>query len=328
MKNIIIDSHTHVYPPLSKNLEDALKNAPFDIKNLIHLFEKIESNAFILKKIIRPKVLGKLKYVHDLAHQTRKLPAKYIDYSDRMQSLLWSIGLILEGKISDLEDQMNNNGVNYSIVIAHPPIISNEYILQLANNFSRIIPIVNVSPCKSSKEVLEHYIRLGAKGLKIHAASDGLDAFDQHYINLLEVANKNRLPVIVHTGCLNISPVYKDPNMGHAEHFESWFKNYPNVKFILAHMNIHFPQVAIDLCKEYKNVYTDTSWQPKEAILKAVKELGANKIMFGTDWPIIGNNIENGLNIINKLLSEKLITTQQANRIKGLNAAKIFGIEL
>lgn len=327
MKNLIIDSHSHVYPALSESVDRALKSKTTSPKSLIDLIKFIEDKTSIIKTKISPIILKNMSLVHKLSHITRNLPNQYIEFSDRLQSILWSTGLILEGKVDDLKFQMINNSVDYSVIIAHPNSIPNDFIIHLANNDSKYIPIVNIEPQESSQKTFKHYLDLGAKGLKIHAASDGLDAFSRHYLNLLEVANEYRLPVIIHTGCLNISPIYKDPDMGHAEHFESWFKNYPNVKFILAHMNIHYPQVAIDLCKEYENVYTDTSWQPKDSILHAVNEIGANKIMFGTDWPIIGNNISYGLSLIDELLNENKITKKDANQIKGLTAASVFDIQ-
>ena len=219
---------------------------------------------------------------------------------------------------------MLNSNISRSILIAHPPLISNDFILELAKNYSQFIPVVNIpKTARDPARLLELYIDRGAKALKIHAAADGLDTMDEHYHTLLKVAQKKKLPVIIHTGALEISPFYQEPDLGHAEHFESWIQEY-KTNFILAHMNIHFPQVAIDYCKKYKNVYTDTSWQSKENILDAINQIGAEKIMFGTDWPIIGNNIEVSIKRLNELKESKDISTAQYNKIISGNAKKLF----
>lgn len=222
---------------------------------------------------------------------------------------------------------MSKNLINYSVIIAHPPYIPNEFVLKLASQNKSIIPVVNIPyGHENPVELLKKYIDMGAKGLKIHAAADGGESLSDHYKLILEVANEKSLPVIIHTGCIHIEPLYKDPQMGHAEHFEQWFDLYPKSNFILAHMNYHHPKVAIELCSRFKNVYLETSWQPKAQIVEAIKTVGAKKIMFGSDWPIMGNNISHALTQIETAYEEKLISKPQKDLVLGQNAFNIFKV--
>src|SRR5262249_55470294 len=144
-------------------------------------------------------------------------------------------------------------------------------------------------------QALKSCAKKGARLLKIHPAADGEGPDSPRYRAMLEVAESLNLPVIIHTGCMHSRVLYRDPEMGKAERFAPWFEAYPQTSFILAHMNFHEPETAIDLAEKYANVFVDTSWQPTEVIAEAVRRMGARKILFATDWPFIGNNLSIGV---------------------------------
>lgn len=114
---------------------------------------------------------------------------------------------------------------------------------------------------------------------KIHAASDGEGLDSPRYRELLEVAREKNLPVILHAGCIQNRLFYKDPECGRAELFAPWFEGYPEVSFILAHMNFHEPHKAIELAELHSNVFLDNSWQPPEIIGEAVRRVGAERVL-------------------------------------------------
>jgi predicted TIM-barrel fold metal-dependent hydrolase len=162
--------------------------------------------------------------------------------------------------------------------------------------------------------------------LKIHASADGDPLGSPRYHALLREADKHGLPVILHTGCIHIPFLYKDPHLSEARNFIPWFRKYPNLKFILAHMNYHDPQVALDLAESYAGVYVDTSWQPTEMIGEAVRRLGPEKVLFGSDWPLMGNNLAVGLRRIQSSLEGGMITREEADLIRGGNAERLFAL--
>ena len=67
-------------------------------------------------------------------------------------------------------------------------------------------------------------------------------------------------------------------------------KRHPQVKIVMVHMNLGNREsdrdAAIDVAKEASNVYLDTSWAPSEKVIKAVKEVGKERVIFGTDAPV------------------------------------------
>lgn len=315
---MIIDCHCHVYPKLSSFMPK-----PLDFIPLRATEDKLQE----LKPFYRKYASPYLKLLHRGQVESRKLPENYLASADRCLTLLSTANMLIDNNIEDLFEHIKLNNIDYTVLIAHPPYIPNEFVLQLSRQYPNFIPFVKIPyDSEIAAEKLEHYIKMGAKGLKIHAASDGGEVMNEQYLELLAVADQHKLPVIIHTGCLHLQPLYKDPQMGHAENFQTWFQDFPNIRFILAHMNYHFPDMAFDIIKNFDNVYTDTSWQPTETIAKAVNILGDDKIFFGTDWPLVGNNINICLERIYQARDEKLITKESADKIIGLNARHFFGL--
>jgi predicted TIM-barrel fold metal-dependent hydrolase len=65
--------------------------------------------------------------------------------------------------------------------------------------------------------------------------------------------------------------------------------DYPEVPIILAHMNMFGrAQDAIAVAERHANVYLDTSWVRPERVLEAVRRVGADKVLWGTDAPLGG----------------------------------------
>ncbi len=216
---MIIDTHVHMYP----GLEYGLQKLGIDINTKKLPFKKIKSIG--LKHRQKWNML-----MQDAASNMRKLPQRALPFVEKAHALSTIGNVAICCSKEDLIKSMDENGIDRSIVIAHPPLIPNEFILSECNNNDRLLPVVNIpNTVKDPKKALRDYVDQGAVALKIHAAADGKQNEDNHYRLLLEQANDLKLPVIIHTGCIHIQPAYKNPDMGHAKHFEPWFKEYPNV---------------------------------------------------------------------------------------------------
>lgn len=274
---MIIDTHVHIYPQLKDKLGPTAKilKAPKLLKNMAAK---------------RQEKLNKL--LQTAQSKIRELPKEVVALADGVHGAASAPGFLLNSSKDDLLESMDKNGIDKAIVIAHPPLVSNDFVLKTCADEPRLYPVVNIPKGDANPgALLKQYIAQGALALKIHAAADGFETQDPHYLALLKTANELELPVIIHTGCIHIKPFYKNPEMGHAERFESWFGAFPKVSFVLAHMNYHYPDKAIAYCQKHQNVFCDISWQPSEVIAEALEKI-PDKVMFGTDWPIVGSNQE------------------------------------
>ena len=309
----VVDFHTHIFEnPLSKWIPQ-LDRFPF---------EGFRREA---RNWIQP-ISGSL---HHLQTTLRYFPKVIRNNLDELGSLIPIPGLLLESTTQDLIDAMKETQTDYALIIAHPPMIPNELIIKAGSSHSQLIPIVNI-PKNTLKpgQVLKSLVAQGARGLKIHPAADGEGPDCPRYRALLKSAADLDLPVILHTGCFHSHLFYKNFKQSQAEHFLKWFETYKDTKFILAHMNYHDPQTALDLCEEFENLFVDTSWQPAEIISEAARRIGAERVLFATDWPFIGNNLQVGRKRVQDCVDTGLLNESQAQLILGDNAVKILGLSI
>jgi predicted TIM-barrel fold metal-dependent hydrolase len=311
MSKLVIDSHAHAFPDRLKPL------AP----------ESVRFPLFELRKRARQWLKPLSSSLHKAQTALRHLPEPARRLLDELSGIVPLPTLIFESTAEDLAESLDRACVDRVLVIAHPPLATNEFVLEACAKDPRLLPVANIPASEPEPAAkLREYAERGAVALKIHPAADGEGPDSPRYAELLKTAEELGLPVIVHTGCIHTHLLYKDPEQGRAQAFEPWFKAHPELRFVLAHMNFHDPAVAMDLMETYPNVYADTSWQPAEVIGEAVRRVGADRVLFGTDWPIVGDNQSVGLERIRDCVESGLITEEQAGQIRGLNAAKLFKI--
>lgn len=266
-------------------------------------------------------------WVHQFQPVMRHLPEPVRTRLDQVGGLAPLPTLLIESSAPDLLDEMDEAEVRYAVVVAHPPYAPSEFVLEVCALNSRLIPAVNIPPGTSRPGLmLKKFAEKGVKILKIHPAADGEGPDSARYRALLKTAADHGMIVILHTGCLYTHVLFKDPDQGHAERYSGWFEKYPQTQFVLAHMNFHDPHIALDLCEEYPNLFVDTSWQPSEVIGEAVRRIGASRILFASDWPIVGNNFNIAKRRIDESRESGLITAQESELIFGENAVKLLGI--
>lgn len=317
--SLIVDSHAHVFPQsVTKLLHTATSG---------FLKEKHQERFSIVRQIGRSLIEPFTQSLHSAQTFLRILPAPLRRWVDEIGSLATLPGFLFESDVSDLKQAMESSGVKYALIIAHPPIATNDFILDLAREDSGLIPVVNVTDPALKTQHIETFVKKGAKAFKLHLPAYGQSANAKYLKKVLEVAASTQLPVILHTGCFHMKLFYKNPELGEVDQFKDWFERFPNISFILAHMNYHQPQKAMELAENYPQLYLDTSWQPTETIAEAVRRVGSERILFGSDWPLVGRNIEIGIRRIEDALVSGLIRQEDYDRILGHNALKLFKLE-
>jgi predicted TIM-barrel fold metal-dependent hydrolase len=301
----VVDAHAHIFPD---RFLLADRTAP-------------------LRRRARHWLSPAVHALHKAQTWSRLLPAGMRETIDGIGAAASAPALMLASTRDDFLESMEAQGVDAAVIIA-PPHLPNEFVIESARLDRRLIPIVAVAPQATNPGAdLENWVGAGAKGLKIHPSIDGLGPESPHYSELLAAAEGLNIPVIIHTGCLHIPVLYKDGRKARADLYAPWFKRHPSVTFILAHMNWHEPGLAMDLAEEHRNVLVDTSWQPPEIIGEAVRRIGAERVLFGSDWPFVGDNLSVGIHRVRDCVSSGMITDAQAELVLGANAARVFGWE-
>lgn len=147
----------------------------------------------------------------------------------------------------------------------------------------------------------------------------------------LEVCQKHKRPIMFHTGSAGPANQYdyRDPL-----NLAPLASAFPEVPFLIAHMGGHDETYfvnSIELARQHSNVFLTASVTTPEHIEHAVSEIGAQRLLFGTDWsgsrPVIEDEpgtsaYEYGINCVRRAAIEE----HERELILGENLAGLVGI--
>ena len=122
-------------------------------------------------------------------------------------------------------------------------------------------------------------------GLKLHPWVQGYNGAADFLGPLLELCQSRDVPVMFHTG----SPPY-------AQSYHIWVqaRRFPKVTFVLGHMGLNTQwREALEVGRLCPNTVLDTSGISYSfAVGRIIRELGAERVMFGSDNPFLFPDIE------------------------------------
>ncbi|HEY9721021.1 MAG TPA: amidohydrolase family protein [Oscillatoriaceae cyanobacterium] len=187
---------------------------------------------------------------------------------------------------AELVRSMDDAGIARSVVLAIEPFLKTLEILDAIAPFrERFAVFCSVDPEDPDFAAhFEAYWRTGmVRGLKIHPALAGPVPTSARMFELVALAERYDMPVIIHTGTFPF-PLVEGTN--NALSLEPVIKAFPRVPIVLAHIGWDQHEHVLALGRDYENVYTDTSWQPPHIIRRAIATLGVARVMFGSDFPL------------------------------------------
>ena len=122
-------------------------------------------------------------------------------------------------------------------------------------------------------------------GIKLHPSLSRLPVTDAGYMPFLDLASRHRLPVLVHCGQWQEMASYRFV-LDVAEH-------YPRIDFIMAHGGGNNAALRLEAPREIerrgspRNIYIDLTglglWWAAEI---AIERLGADRFLYGSDFPL------------------------------------------
>lgn len=162
----------------------------------------------------------------------------------------------------------------------------------------RIIGFGSVNPNRGPKYVAEKLQKIkdfGFKGIKLLPTMQFFNPTEERMNQIYEFAAREGLVLLMHTGCdpglWEYVEVSRDAN---PMHLDQVAERYPELKIIGAHMGcysarkpgIWFKEMMY-VASKHPNVYVDTAalGGPEVFLEVAVQWIGADKIIFGTDYP-------------------------------------------
>ena len=220
-------------------------------------------------------------------------------------------------EVVDTLDKLGVDGICASSIISiHADCrMGNQLMLDAVKKYpGRIYGYVTVSPHDNEIDLDPFFAVPGVKGLKVHAAFHRASIDDERYDPFLEYADKKGLPVLFHAWEA-IDTV----------HIARLAARYPGAKLIIGHGAMRTWEVkreVIAAVKKYENIYADTtvSVAYDGAIEYAVRQLGADRLCYGSDLPFYDCR-----HVVGKVATSRL-TDGEKEKILGGNARRILGV--
>ncbi|MBN2755437.1 MAG: amidohydrolase family protein [Candidatus Goldbacteria bacterium] len=256
------------------------------------------------------------------------------DRSPADKEYLKSEGLILEGNDGELEGLkkfMREDGVSVSvnapIALSHQACLKvNRMMIEFNNTQKDVICLGTMHPSmeREAFEEARFLAENGIKGVKMHPQIQDFYPDDNSMKDIYEACQKNGLYMVQHAGAGAEPEFDRDKIKGTPERFRDVIETYPGLKLVIAHMGgLNMWEDAMKyLCG--KNVLFDTAYCTviKDALLtEIVKAHGADKVMFGSDFPWVRA----------RDIKAKLISCIKDDRERELvfwgNAAALLGIK-
>ncbi len=231
---------------------------------------------------------------------------------------------------------MDKAGVNRSVVCGYSwnssdlCSLHNDYLLESVSRFpDRLIAFVALpfSDPEHSRRELDRMTRAGAGGVGEIAYYH--HEMGSHDIDLMRPTlasmEKEKMPVLFHVN-ETIGHFYPGKGTTRLERFYELILAFPDLPILLAHWGggLPFYELMPEVAKAMKNVYYDTAASPflysRKIYAIACEIVGAEKILLGTDFPLISPRK------YFRELAESGLSEEDRNKILGANAAGLLGI--
>lgn len=196
-----------------------------------------------------------------------------------------------DGTVSGLLASMDRSGVDRAVVMGiadHARHVhrTNEFIGSLASD--RLVPFGTVHPDLSVEENLDSLRRHGVVGVKLHPLFQGFALDDPRIWELFE-AFGSEIPVITHVGKGGTPETDQraTPAM-----LAAIVDAFPNLRLVACHFGGFHRLTEAEEQVVGKPVLLETSWPPTLAGVEAdrvrdvIARHGADRIVFGSDWPM------------------------------------------
>ena len=259
---------------------------------------------------------------------THILPKEIIRNKDRYAEVDSTFSELFHGKkckfstCEELIDNMKETGISKSVILGmgwtdHAVNgYVNEYLIDSSKRYpEQLIPFTGIIPSfsRSSLTEAERCLGDGSKGFgEVHATSQQINITDVKLMGpFMELLSEYDLPITIHcsepVGHLYPGKGATTPNL-----LETFVKRFSKNKIIMAHWGggLPFYELMPEIKYLFKNVLYDTAASPllynKDIFNFITKMLGPEKILFGSDFPLISPN-----KIINQIDESDLIPEEK-----------------
>lgn len=140
---------------------------------------------------------------------------------------------------------------------------------------------------RKREQLIEEYIELGAKGLKIHPELQMTSIDSQEMLSLIELWKKKSggMPVLFHSGFNGFEPE-KARRHANIDLYYPVVEVMEGTPCILGHSAMNQYKTAIEIAERHPHALLEVSGQPPAHLHEMIDRLGSERLLFGTDWPL------------------------------------------
>jgi uncharacterized protein len=218
-------------------------------------------------------------------------------------------------------DSIDRHGIDVAVVqpfpgAPEPEAVHDRIAALAAKHPGRIYGLASLNPHRDADayyQEIERCVRdLGFRAVKLHTLGHAVHPLHRSGRLVFETASALGIPVMVHTG---MGMPFALPSL-----VLPIARQYPDTPVILAHAGHGFyTQEAMVAATLADNIYLETSWIAAVQVARLVRELGPERVMFGTDVLL------NTASELAKYRSLELPAGQQDRLLSG-TAAQVFRI--
>ena len=252
-------------------------------------------------------------------------PEKIVDKAVAGTDNFYGVKSACRGTVTDLIENGTEAGIDRFIVqsVATTPkqVKSiNEFIANEVNQqHDKLIGLGTLHPDSENQEDdVKHLVELGLKGVKLHPDIQAFKIDDYRCLKIYELCEEYGLPILMHTGDNRYD--FSNPNR-----LIPVLNIYKNLTVIGAHMGgwSIWDEASKQLC-DIPNLYVDCSssfnYISVENAAKIIRRYGADRVLFGTDYPMWSPKTE-----LETFFSMGLTDDENIKILAG-NAEKLFNI--
>ena len=207
--------------------------------------------------------------------------------------------MVAGGTFDNSKIAQDNNMIYKSVVL---PIstakcdLSTNALQAARQHPDRYVPFCSVHPFDPDyKKKIHLYKSLGAKGFKLKLTDMEIKDNWDKVIDVLKVCHEAQLPALFHTGAILCSPNIKLSSamkkLLHSTRTELFgellYKLPRDMVFIFGHCGTQEYKLVADYMKQFPATYGDVSTQSTDSIRYLIKEVGSERLLFGSDWPAL-----------------------------------------
>jgi len=233
----------------------------------------------------------------------------------------YDIEPVSDGRLRHLIRSAEENNIDKLVVCATATKVTqvtmiNDYVSGLISD--RIISFGTLHPdFDGIDEEIKRMKELNLSGIKFHPIFQGFKIDDEMPMRMFEKIGDS-FPVLIHVGD-------KNSDWSTPKRLRNVMNELPNVTFIAAHLGGVFEWESAKKYLIGENVYIDTSssvrFLPPREAKAIIRQHGADKVLFGTDYPLSNHKFEF------ECLKKEKLKKDEYEKIYWQNAYKLLNLK-